>query len=89
MKKTDIVNKNLELHYHLMMQLLREPDSLDLPEEAEIVFLPEDDETLREANVMLGKRREKTGARVVYVSVRLVPETRTVLRPELAVVSGA
>ena len=84
-----MVDKNLELHYHLMMQLLRDPDSLDIPDESEVIFLPDDDAELREANRELGRQREKSGAHVVYVSVRLVPETKTVLTAQLEVVSPA
>lgn len=72
-----------------MMQLLREPDSLDFPNDAEVILLPEDDRELREINLKTGKRREKAGAIVVYVNIRLVPETRTVMTPELEIVSPA
>ena len=89
MRDQEIINKNLSLHYHLMMQLLRDPDSLDVPDGAEVLFLPDDDHALREANLRLGKRREKAGATVVYVKVRLVPETRTVLTPHLSIANVA
>jgi hypothetical protein len=82
-----MVEKNLDLHYHLMMELLRDPHSLEIPDDAEAILLPEDDLELREANLRLGKRREKLGKRVVYIKVALVPETRIVLTPRLTVVS--
>ena len=85
--KPTMVEKNLDLHYHLMMQLLRDPGSLDIPQDAEVILLPEDDPALRKANLRAGRKREGSGAHVVYVSVRLVPETRTVLTPQLAVVT--
>ena len=89
MTEEDMVNRNLKLHYHLMMQLLREPDSLDIPDDSEVIFLPEDDEELRQANLRLGKRREKLGKPAVYVKVKLVPETRTVMTPKLTVIPSA
>jgi hypothetical protein len=89
MKDARTVNKNMELHSYLMLQLIRDPDSLDIPDGAEVILLPEDDPPLREANQKLGRKREKAGARVVYVNVRLIPETRTVMTPELTVVSPA
>lgn len=89
MTEEEMVNRNLNLHYHLMMQLLREPDSIDIPDDSEVIFLPEDDEALKQANLLLGKRREKLGKRVVYVKVKLVPETRTVMTPKLTVMPSA
>jgi hypothetical protein len=88
MKKKEMVDKNLELHYHLMMQLLQDPDSIDIPDGAEAILLPEDDLELREANLKLGRRREGEGKQVVYVSVKFVPETRTVQVPKLSVLSS-
>jgi hypothetical protein len=88
MKQKEMVEKNLELQYHLMMQLLQEPDSIDIPDGAETVLLPEDDAELREANLKLGRRRERQGKQVVYVSVKFVPETRTVRVPRLSVVGS-
>ena len=89
MKDKDMVNKNLDLHYHLMMHLFDDPDSLDIPDGAEVIMLPEHDAELRAANLKLGKKREKAGETVVYVSIRMVPETRTVMVPEVTVVSPA
>lgn len=89
MNKKEMIEKNLELQYHLMMELLRDPDALNVPDDAEAIFLPEDDESLRQANLRLGKRREKLGKRVVYVQVKLVPETRTVMTPKLTVIPSA
>ena len=89
MNKNEMIEKNLELQYLMMMELLRDPDALDVPDDAEAIFLPEDDEELRQANLRLGKRREKLGKRVVYVKVKLIPETRTVMTPRLTVVPSA
>jgi len=89
MKEEEMVNRNLELHYHLMMQLLQDPDSLDIPDGADVIFLPEDDPELRRANERLAHRRAKAGHEVVYVQVKLVPETRTVLTPKLTVIPSA
>ena len=89
MKRKEMVEKNLDLHYHLMMQLLRDPDSIDIPEGAETILLPEDDPDLREANLALGRYREREGKRVVYIEVKLVPETRTVMIPKLTVIPSA
>lgn len=74
-KNAAMVDKNLELHHYLMMHLFDEPDSLAIPDGATVMMLPEDDLDLRAANLKMGKRREKAGATVVYVNIRLVPET--------------
>ena len=62
----EMVEKNLELQYHLMMQLLQEPDSIEIADGAETILLPEDDAELREANLKLGRRRERQGKRTAY-----------------------
>ena len=89
MDQKEMIDKNLDLHYHLMMQLLLDPDSIDIPDGAETILLPEDDAELRESNLRLGKRREKLGKRVVYIEVKLVPETRTVMIPKLTLLRSA
>ena len=89
MNQKEMINKNLDLHFHLIMQLLRDPDSIDLLDEAETILLPRDDAELREANLPLGTRREKLGKRVVYIETKLVPETRTVMIPKLTLLRSA
>ena len=32
MNNKEMIDENLELQYHLMMRLLRDPDSLEIPE---------------------------------------------------------
>jgi len=71
-----------------MMRLLQEPDSINIPDGAETIRLQEDDAELREANLKLGRRRERQGKQVVDVNVKFVPETRTVRVPRLSLLNS-
>ena len=76
--------KNIELSGLFMQQVLDDPDLLGaIPDDAEIVFLPQNDPELCEANLKLGKARQAEGRQVVYISIELVPQVRTFFVPRL------
>jgi hypothetical protein len=76
--------KNNELMALFMQQVLDDPEFLDaIPDEAEIIFLPQNDSDLCEANLELGKARQAKGRQVVYISIELVPQVRTFFVPRL------
>lgn len=68
-----------------MRQVLENPAlTRRIPKGAEVIFLPENDPELYQANLELGKRvREKEGKRVVYIKIALVPQVQTVYVPRL------
>ena len=67
-----------------MQQVLDDPELLGaVPDEAEIIFLPQSDPELCEANLELGKARQAEGRPVAYISIELVPQVRTVFVPRL------
>jgi len=67
-----------------MQQVLDDPELLDhIPDGADIIFLPDSDPLLREANRELGAEREREGADVAYVRIEMVPQLRTVFVPRL------
>jgi hypothetical protein len=86
MDSNEQFRKNNELFGLFMQEVLDDPDLLDnIPEGADIVFLPDIDPELREANLSLGESRQREGARVVYIRIQMVPEVRTVFVPRLVV----
>ena len=76
--------KNSELVALFMEQVLDDPELLKyVPDEAEIIFLPQNDPALCEANLELGKARQAEGRQVVYISIELVPQVKTFFVPRL------
>ncbi len=76
--------KNNELFVIFMQQVLDNPDLLDrIPDGADIIFLPDSDPVLRQANIELGREREREGAKVIYIRIEMVPQVRTVYVPRL------
>jgi hypothetical protein len=76
--------KNNELMALFMQQVVEDPEFLEaIPEEAEILFLPQSDPELCEANLELGKARQAEGREVAYISIELVPQVRTFFVPRL------
>jgi len=76
--------KNNELMALFMQQVLDDPRLLEeIPEEAEVIFLPQNDSDLCEANLKLGKARQAEGQKVAYISIELVPQVRTFFVPRL------
>jgi hypothetical protein len=84
MTREEQSRKNNELLALFMQQVLDDPEFLGaIPDEAEIIFLPQNDPELCEANLKLGKVRQAEGRLVAYVSIELVPQVRTVFVPRL------
>lgn len=90
MDRDEQFRRNNELFRIFMHQVLDSPRFSQLiPDGAEMVFLPEHDPELKEANLELVKRLEDEGKHVILVKVTLVPETRTVFVPKLEMVKSA
>jgi len=84
MTREEQSRKNNGLLALFMQQVLDDPEFLGaIPDEAEIIFLPQNDPGLCEANLKLGKARQAEGRQVVYISIELVPQVRTVFVPRL------
>jgi hypothetical protein len=84
MTREDQFRKNNELMALFIQQVLDDPEFLGaIPDEAEIIFLPQNDPGLCEANLELGKARQAEGRQVAYISIELVPQVRTVFVPRL------
>ena len=84
MTREEQFRKNNELLALFTQQVLDDPEFLGaIPDEAEIIFLPQNDPELCEANLKLGKARQAEGRQVAYISIELVPQVRTVFVPRL------
>jgi len=73
----DMVTRNIELSAEFSRYLFEHPQIEDrIPADAEIVFLPEFDQELKEFNICLGKQIEAEGGKVLYVAIKTMrPKT--------------
>ncbi|MBL7065886.1 MAG: hypothetical protein ISS49_17050 [Anaerolineae bacterium] len=86
MNRDEQFRRNHDLFEIFMQQVLDDPELLDdIPNGVNIVFLPDNDPELLEANRELGRIKRQEGKQVVFVQVKLVPEVRTVFVPRLSV----
>lgn len=70
LKKMDIADRNLELIKEFNLYVLEHPEITEqLPEEATIILLPQDDPELCEVNKRIAKKRIQEGDTVVYVKI--------------------
>jgi hypothetical protein len=84
MNRDEMFRKNNELFAMFMQHILDNPDLMDqIPDGADIIFLPDSDPLLRQANLELGQEREREGAQVTFIRIEMVPEIRTVYVPRL------
>ena len=83
MTRQEQTRRNDQLFALFMRQVLENPAlTRKIPKHAEVIFLPENDPELYQANVELGKRvKSKEGKQVVYIKISLVPQVMTVYLP--------
>ena len=87
MNRDEQFRRNNDLFEIFMQQILDEPELLNrIPDGADIIFLPDSDPALQEANRQLGVEREREGATVTYVRIEMVPQLRTIFVPRLNIV---
>jgi len=90
MKNEDQVRRNLELFTAFMQQALDSEELRDLiPQDADLVFLPENDPELREANLKLAETLRASGKKPIFVKVSYVAETLTVMVPKMELAETA
>lgn len=86
MKREEQFRRNHELFEMLMLEALNNPELTEhIPDGASVVFLPENDLELLEANQELAREKRERDEQVVFVRVELVPEVRTIFVPRLSV----
>jgi len=90
MKKEEQVRRNLELFTIFMQQALDSEHLRDsIPQDADLIFLPENDPDLRDANMQLAQELRAAGKKPIFVKVSYVAETLTVLVPKLELLETA
>lgn len=90
MERDEQFRRNHELFRIFMQEVLTNAEVRQrIPQDSEVIFLPEHDPELKEANLELAKALAAEGKRVVFVRITLVPETMTVFVPKLELVESA
>jgi len=71
MTKDEMTKKNLDLLNDFMKAAFEQPDILDkIPQEAELIILPENDLELYNANMRIKQSLEKKGRKFVVVRMK-------------------
>lgn len=90
MDREEQFRRNHELFRIFMREVLTNPKMRQgIPQEADVIFLPEHDPELKAANLELVETLEGEGKHVFLIRVTLVPETRTVFVAKLEPVESA
>lgn len=89
MNREEQFKRNHELFQVFMEQALDTPELREsIPEDADLVFLPENDPELREANVALAEELRAKGKKPIFVRVSYVAQRLTVLVPKMELVEA-
>jgi hypothetical protein len=81
MRKEDLFRKNHLLGIEFDRYLLEHPEVMeDIPENAEIYFLPEDDSELLKENLELAQSQKEAGKRIVLVRIGKLSPPRSRLQ---------
>ena len=89
MRKEDLFKKNHILGIEFDRYLLEHPEVLEqIPEDAEIYFLPEEDSELSQENFRIAQTQKTKGKKVVLVRIGRVSPPRSRLQ-EVSLGSGS
>jgi hypothetical protein len=90
MNREEQFKRNHELFQVFMEQALDSPGLREsIPQDADLVFLPENDPELREANVALAGELRAKGKKPIFVRVSYVAQRLTVLVPKMELVEAS
>ncbi|MDP2935752.1 MAG: hypothetical protein Q8O86_04605 [Dehalococcoidia bacterium] len=90
MDREEQFRRNHELFRIFMREVLSNPKMRQgIPQEADVIFLPEHDPELKAANLELADALSAEGKKVTFVKVSLVAETMTVFVPRLELLESA
>jgi hypothetical protein len=82
--------RNHELFKLFVQHAIDEPALREqVPDEAHLLFLPDNDPELREANEKLADELRASGKKPTFVRVSFVAETITVMVPKMELVESA
>ena len=85
MTEQEIFSKNLILSTEFDRYVLEHPEFADkIPENAQVVILPEEDPELREKNIEIAKAQREPDQAVVYVEIeKVAPQMSRLVNPVL------
>ncbi|MBZ0158612.1 DUF5647 family protein [Candidatus Methylomirabilis sp.] len=87
MTDQELFTKNLKLSTEFDLYLLEHPEVAEqIPENALVVLLPEDDQELCERNLALARARRESRQAVVYVRIeKVAPPRSRLVKPRVEV----
>lgn len=87
MTDQELFTKNLKLSTEFDLYLLEHPEVAEqIPENALVVLLPEEDQELCERNLALARARREFGQAVVYVRIeKVAPPRSRLVKPRVEV----
>jgi hypothetical protein len=72
-REEKLIEKNIDLSAEFSRYVFEHPEiENEIPMDAEIVFLPDFDQELKEYNLRIGKGIEASGGKVVYVKIKSI-----------------
>ena len=90
MKREEQFKRNHDLFKMFMEKALESEELRELiPSGADLIFLPENDPELRDANAQLAEELRQQGKKPIFVKVSYVAQTMTVLVPKVELVESA
>jgi hypothetical protein len=90
MKREEQTKRNLELFSIFMEKALDSSSLRDLiPNKSDLVFLPDNDPELRQANLQLAEELRAQGKTPILIKISYVTQTMTVLVPTIELVETA
>jgi len=89
MTEQELFTKNLRLSTEFDLYLLEHPEVAEqIPEDALIPLLPEDDPELCKKNLELAQARREPGQSIVYIRVeKIAPPRSRLVNPQVEVVT--
>ncbi|PWB48589.1 MAG: hypothetical protein C3F12_02185 [Candidatus Methylomirabilota bacterium] len=87
MTEQELFTKNLKLSTEFDLYLVEHPDMAEqIPENALVVLLPEEDQELCARNLALANARREPGQSVVYVKIeKVAPPRSRLVKPRVEV----
>ncbi len=90
-RRKDLAYKNLALGVEFDKYMIDHPEIIDkIPDRSTMVFLPEYDRGLYEANLKLARKRIAEGEKIVFVRIKkLAPPKSRIIRPRIELAESA
>lgn len=91
MRRRDLAFRNLALGVEFDKYMIDHPEIIDkIPDKSSMVFLPEYDRELYQANLKLARKRIAEGEKIVFVRIKnLAPPKSRIIRPRIELAESA